>query len=78
MRPFTDQSTATREEKARRFLKAMADGHNGRYFCNDGWPRQADILQDAAAALEVFETLAKRTANVPLTGGQPPQGGLPC
>jgi hypothetical protein len=61
MRTFTDRSAATREEKARRFLRALANGHTGRYFCNDGWPRQADILQDAAAALEVFESLAKKS-----------------
>jgi hypothetical protein len=37
----------------------MANCRSERYFFDDGWPRQADIMQDAAAALEVFETLAK-------------------
>ena len=60
MSPFTNQGTAKREEKARRFLRSMASGHDGRYFHNDGWPRQEDILQDAAATLEVFEALVKR------------------
>lgn len=60
MTTFTDQSTATREEKARRFLKHLIDGHDYRYFYGDGFPKHADIANDAKAALEVFENLLKK------------------
>lgn len=59
MKQFTDQSTATRMEKAKRVLRSLANGHDYRYFHGDGYPRHNDLQQDAAAALEVLEQLTK-------------------
>lgn len=55
---FTDKSTATRTEKAKRFLRSLSSTHDPRYFYGDGYPRQDDILNDAAATLELLESLA--------------------
>lgn len=58
MRQFTDQSRATRVEKAKRVLQSLANGHDYKYFYNDGYPRHAELQQDAAAALEVLNDLS--------------------
>lgn len=58
MRQFTDQSRATRVEKAKRVLQSLANGHDYKYFYNDGYPRHAELQQDAAAALEVLNELS--------------------
>lgn len=63
MKQFTDQSTASRIEKAKRVLRALANPHDYKYFFNDGFPRHADLMQDAAAALEVLEGLEKAAHN---------------
>lgn len=63
MKPFTDQSTANRTEKAKRVLRALANPHDYKYFFGDGFPRQADLMQDAAAALEVLEDLEHKAHN---------------
>ena len=57
MRPFIDKSTVTRYEKAKRFLRSLAAPHDYKYFYGDGRCRHADLQQDAAAALEVLESL---------------------
>lgn len=62
MKQFVDQSTATRVEKAKRVLLALANPHDYKYFFGDGFPRHADLQQDAAAALEVLEDLADTSA----------------
>lgn len=62
MTPFTDDSTATRLEKARRMLRSLADESDFRYFHSDGYPRQQKLMNDAAAALEVFNELAASPA----------------
>lgn len=65
MKHFIDQSTASREEKARRFLRSLASAHDYKYFYGDGCVRHAELMNDAAATLEVFESLsAKATAPV--------------
>lgn len=59
---FTDQSTADPIEKARRYLKAMADHRiNSVYQFDDGYPKQA-AADDAAATLAVLEQLAASPA----------------
>ena len=65
MRQFTDQSMASRHEKARRFLKSLASPTDHRYFYGDGYPRQDELMQDAAAALEVFESLPLESTGDP-------------
>lgn len=57
MTEFTDKSTAEPIEKARRFLRSLADGNDFKYFFDDGFPRYDEIAQDAIAALEVLEGL---------------------
>ncbi|MCX7509586.1 hypothetical protein OSS46_29675 [Delftia tsuruhatensis] len=77
---FTDQSIADPVEKARRYLKAMADeAPNSVYFFDDGYPRRASS-QDAKAALVVLEQLAAR-APAPQAPAAPsglPSGWVPC
>lgn len=68
MKQFTDQSTANRTEKAKRVLRALANPHDYRYFFDDGYPRHANLQQDAAAALEVLEGLEKAEPNEKLRG----------
>lgn len=63
MKQFVDQSTATRLEKAKRVLRSLANPHDYKYFFGDGFPRHADLQQDAAAALEVLEELADKVPN---------------
>ena len=58
MKQFTDQSSATRVEKAKRLLRSLASPHDYKYFYGDGFCRQEELMQDAAAALEVLEDLA--------------------
>lgn len=59
---FTDESTAAPVEKARRYLKAMAEeAPNSVYFFDDGYPRRASSL-DAQATLAVLEQLASTAA----------------
>ena len=60
MKSFNDQSTATNMEKAKRFLKAMSDDEDCEYFYDDGFPRHHNIQNDAAATLEVLESLEER------------------
>ncbi|KGT54003.1 hypothetical protein NY96_19675 [Xanthomonas citri pv. fuscans] len=60
MKKFTDESTASRVEKAKRFLKSLANPHDYRYFFGDGYPRHEALQQDAAAALEVFQEMENR------------------
>lgn len=72
MRQFTDQSRATRVEKAKSVLQSLANGHDYRYFHGDGYPRHNDLQQDAAAALEVLNELSSALpANAALTGHRP-------
>ena len=52
MTQFTDRSTATRLEKAKRVLRVLASQHSYKYFY-DG----RELQQDATATLEVLETL---------------------
>jgi len=59
MKPFTDKSSASRIEKARRVLRALSNPHDYRYFFGDGYPRHAELLSDAAAALEVLEGMSQ-------------------
>jgi len=55
---FTDQSAADPVDKARRYLKHVADCKpNNPYFFDDGYPRR-EIAADASAALAVLEQLA--------------------
>lgn len=61
MTTFTNLSRLSRLEKAKRVLKSLANGHDYRYFYNDGFPRQEDIMRDAAATLEVLEDLERRS-----------------
>jgi len=63
MRKFTDQSAASRVEKAKRVLRSLASGHDYTYFYGDGFPRHAELQQDAAAALEVLEEMERSTDN---------------
>ena len=56
MTQFTDQSTATPEEKTRRFLRSLADPRDQKYFFGDGFPRQ-ELVSDAAASLAVVDKL---------------------
>ena len=58
---FTDQSSATRAEKARRFLKALANDKDYRYFHGDGYPKFGDLHNDASAALEVFDEITQQS-----------------
>jgi hypothetical protein len=60
MKPFTDQSTANRTEKAKRVLRALANPHDYKYFFGDGFPRHEALMQDAAAALEVLEDMERK------------------
>ena len=47
-------------ERARRFLKHMADSTSGNpYFFDDGYPKR-EIRLEAAAALKVLERLEKK------------------
>ena len=57
MHIFTDDSAATRSEKARRVLQQLADPQSA-YFFDDGYPRADKIANDTAAALEVFDEQA--------------------
>lgn len=59
---FTDTSTATPEEKARRVLQYLAGPKEHRYFHEDGYPRHPDLQGDAKAALAVFNSLAAANA----------------
>ena len=68
MKQFTDKSTANRIEKAKRVLRALANPHDYKYFFGDGFPRYADLMQDAAAALEVLEDMERKANNVKLRG----------
>lgn len=61
---FTDTSTATPEEKARRVLQYLADPKEHRYFHEDGYPRHPDLQGDAKAALAVFNSLAAANAKL--------------
>jgi hypothetical protein len=61
---FTDRSLATPLTKALRMLRALA-GERSRYFFGDGYPRTADLRQDARAALRVFEEFAHERAAQP-------------
>jgi hypothetical protein len=61
MKMFTDTSTASRVIKAKRVLQSLAEPHDYTYFFGDGYPRYAELLRDAAAALEVFEDLVKQS-----------------
>ena len=55
---FTDRSTVSPIEKARRYLTHVANKKpNNPYFFNDGYPRER-VADDAAAALSVLEQLA--------------------
>ena len=62
MRKFIEQSKAPRVEKAERFLSSLANGHDYKYFHGDGFPRHEDILNDAAATLEVFKKMREDAA----------------
>lgn len=53
MHIFTDGSTASRVEKARRVLRKLTEP--SAYFHDDGYPRHDRIKNDAAAALEVLD-----------------------
>jgi len=55
---INDTSTATRVEKTKRFLRHLSEP-DGVYFFNDGYPRENDLQNDARAALEVFEEMAR-------------------
>lgn len=57
MTEFTDTSTATRVEKAKRTLRHLADGKDMTYFFDDGYPREKVLQNDALAALEVLEEM---------------------
>ncbi|WP_208110078.1 hypothetical protein [Methylocaldum gracile] len=59
---FTDTSTASPIEKARRVLTALAQESNPKYYFSDGYPRYEEIHKDAAATLKVLNTL---TATLP-------------
>ena len=62
MKTFTDRSAATRVEKAKRVLRSLSSPHDYKYFFGDGFPRHAEIQQDASAAIEVLEELELRLA----------------
>lgn len=68
LKKFTDQSSATRFEKAKRFLRSLSDPHDYRYFYGDGFPRHAEIQQDAAAALDLLEMLGRNELLAMLRG----------
>lgn len=53
MHIFTDGSTASRVEKARRVLRKLTEP--SAYFHDDGYPRHDRIKNDAAAVLEVLD-----------------------
>lgn len=55
MREFTDKSNAPPLAKAQRFLEALSNKKDDRYFFGDGFPRLQDITNDAAAALEAWQ-----------------------
>ena len=57
MTEFTDTSTATRVEKAKRTLRHLADGKDMTYFFDDGYPREKVLQNDALAALEVLDEM---------------------
>lgn len=57
MTEFIDDSTATRFEKAKRFLNNISNSCYSKYFHDDGFPRIQNIQNDAKATLEVFEEL---------------------
>lgn len=59
MKLFTDQSKATRVEKAKRVLRSLANGHDYRYFHGDGYPKHEELQQDAAAVLDVLDELLR-------------------
>lgn len=61
--PFTDRSSASRMEKTKRMLRALANPHDYKYFFNDGHCRQTELMNDAKAALEVFEDLERKVAH---------------
>lgn len=54
MHIFTDGSTASLAEKARRVLQNLGTPQSA-YFFEDGYPRADKIANDTAAALEVFD-----------------------
>ena len=58
---FSDQSSVNRIEKAKRFLRALSDPNNQKYFFDDGFPRTSMLQTDSLAALEVVEELEKQT-----------------
>lgn len=57
---FTDMSTASRLEKAKRVLRHLADKHDMTYFFSDGYPRFGALQNDASAALAVIEELEQQ------------------
>ena len=57
---FTDRSTASRLEKAKRVLRHLADKHDMTYFFSDGYPRVGALTNDASAALAVLEELEQQ------------------
>ena len=62
---FTDQSTVSPIEKARRYLTHVANKKpNNPYFFDDGYPRES-VADDAAAALSVLEQLAASHGQAP-------------
>ena len=62
---FTDQSTVSPIEKARRYLTHVASKKpNNPYFFDDGYPRES-VADDAAAALSVLEQLAASYGQAP-------------
>ena len=68
---FTDRSTVSPIEKARRYLTHVANKKpNNPYFFNDGYPRER-VADDAAAALSVLEQLAASHGQAPAGAGKP-------
>jgi len=47
------------QEKAKRVLRSLSSPHDNKYFLQDGFPDQDSIMQDTAAALEVFEAMER-------------------
>lgn len=69
---FTDQSTVSPVEKARRFLTHVANKKpNNPYFFDDGYPRES-IADDAAAALSALEQLTASHGQAPSQAGEYP------
>jgi hypothetical protein len=53
---FSDRSTASDLEKAKRVLQGLMSGSPS-YFFEDGYPRTADIASDALAVLATIESI---------------------